>query len=1768
MIHLTIFQSIRFAKTFHVNDALANLTTSPEKPAQFWSESEEDMDIFKITNTDKNVNIGCGDVGQFNLTEEDYFYGRHSFPWTVIILKHQSPLVHCLGILIQSADIQQASNWTQFVLTSSECFGYKNHDSEREKKLFYVYIGKYNPRNVSEMIKNSLKIEDIKVYKDSTSDPHITLLKLKTPAILNKNRHPVCLIETNKLHLANKCFVSGYNMKNKVVTEYPANLIFEFPCTHNTFRILGYKRGLCSEVKRLRNVKHNGAGLTCFINGKAHLYGIFSHSFFALTRDRVGLFAEYFTSRAFAKDLLKHPTNDNYKNGKHTCKLIFRLIQRLSEMEVQFDFSDEYIHKALTKLYPNHPKYNLLQDIPTADNVGHLVVEKNENISIACTAIALLSPKTSETLILLTGMKCLQRRRLPDMIAFFTGFEPTSSGEAAAALIRVHSVNSNEIGNGNLGFLILQMSKSISKRENTSYPRTARPKEHLNGVDSCYTTGLDERGIVQKNEVDIVTPIACEQFFGDKFDSNFMICVSEENSPITHSVGAPLICKKHNVEIIYGMKLALSTEYENENNATASAYLNIATALQPFPWTVYLKTTYMPTVECVGVLIQLAQIQKASNRSDLVLTSVKCIGYQETPHGRSKIPLTVLQLSLPVTFNTHQQPICLKEEIPIYSKNCFVSGFNSKKYSLGEYPIRLNGQLPCTKALHSRIPDISAKQGAPLTCFVNGIGYLYGIYVTRITTSARRYIINAKCFDTEEEDLRKALSSLYPNHPPFTISTDYLPSTIAHVLSEKNQNWSIKCTGMFIFTEENDQTSKLITSSQCFPRRIPLVKFVFTGFHSEDGELPKTMLLKIKSVNHIPFKGNRLPVNRVGIANVELYNTVKCKNKSIAARPPHYNEELTGVEYCLLGGINEQGNTEYVEVTIVTEEACKIVFGSRFHNEYMICGLEPKNNLTHTIGAPLICRNQNQTVHMGIKIKLGVENKPYEDNDVDISAMKLSFFLPCLVLLIHTAEYAEAARGKTVVVNYKTPAGEKSKATVETMKDQIKMGRFYRVMQDSNNYKPKQNLSDKKPSLISNSPSADKTPKPATPSPERSHPVIRKDFPKTEPKVEQTKPAPQQNKPIRRNPFYDVLMETQKALEKKQQPGEKEQVPKRPSPAIPQPQIKREPEPQVPKPRPQPQPQPQRPSQPQPQPQRPSQPQPQPQRQPQLQPEKQSKPIIQPQLPELRDPMAGISWDARRKLPRDTDVWSDESEENIFENAKTVRGNKISCGDFSQYGITADDYFYAREAFPWSALIVKKGSNSLHCLATIIQYGNQQKYSNNTDIVATSSTCIGYNSYEIKHEHFVFSGRYDKNTFHQTNDNRQDIQDIIIYSDSMSNPYFTVLRLKNPIIFNLHSQPACLLPTNQVYQPERCFVNGFNLELVRVAEFAAVLTAEKPCTRDHYPELGLHSGICAHLKLFKHTEYNGGALTCIHDGKAYLYGTFSTIFPHGNGLFKMTALIAEYYNSKKFAAEIQRDTTEISRDANNYFAESDDALAGILKKLYPTLQSSKQSKANTQVFHLIYDDINRNFSVVCTATAVSYYGHEITTDTLITSSPCTRGRVGEDIYVFPGFSRGGSSQMYRVKDIIVYEPIDEHMKQIKASVALLKLFKPITIEPPAKSLFHTIQYRRAVGGRIEMCYVYGLNKRGAVDETPVRIVAPEGCESVFSGKFDRNHMICVSNPSTTLYKTIGAPLICDFGNERLHIGSKLKSTEKYTTIDGKEETLEMYISVNEYPQFE
>ncbi|OUC48567.1 hypothetical protein D917_06072 [Trichinella nativa] len=515
-------------------------------------------------------------------------------------------------------------------------------------------------------------------------------------------------------------------------------------------------------------------------------------------------------------------------------------------------------------------------------------------------------------------------------------------------------------------------------------------------------------------------------------------------------------------------------------------------------------------------------------------------------------------------------------------------------------------------------------------------------------------------------------------------------------------------------------------------------------------------------------------------------------------------------------------------------------------------------------------------------------------------------------------------------------------------------------MQDSNNYKPKQTISDRKPSLINNSPSADKTPQPPTkPSPERTPPVIRTDYPKTESE----------------DSFLNV--------HRKQE-----------------------------------------------------------------------------------------------------------------ENCHGTLGNRISCGDFSQYGITADDYFYAREAFPWSALIVKKGSNSLHCLATIIQYGNQQKYSNNTDIVATSSTCIGYNSYEIKHEHFVYSGRYDKNTFHKINDNRQDIQEIIMFSDSMSNPYLTVLRLKNPIIFNLHSQPACLLPTNQVYQPERCFLNGFDLQQVRVAEFAAVLTAEKPCTKNHYPELG---------------------------------------------------------------------------DSPNYFAESDDVIASILKKLYPTvywLQGSKQSKANTQVFHLIYDDINRNFSVVCTATAVSYYGQQITTDTLITSSPCTRGRVGEDIYVFPGFSRGGSSQMYRVKDIILYQPIDDHMKQIKASLALLKLFNPITIEPPAKSLFHTIQYRRNIGGRIEMCYVYGLNRRGAFDETPVKIVTPEACESVFSGKFDRNHMICVSNPSTMLYKSIGAPLICDFGNERLQIGAKLKSTHKYITSDEKEETLEMYISVNEYPQFE
>ncbi|XP_003366124.1 hypothetical protein Tsp_13998, partial [Trichinella spiralis] len=39
-----------------------------------------------------------------------------------------------------------------------------------------------------------------------------------------------------------------------------------------------------------------------------------------------------------------------------------------------------------------------------------------------------------------------------------------------------------------------------------------------------------------------------------------------------------------------------------------------------------------------------------------------------------------------------------------------------------------------------------------------------------------------------------------------------------------------------------------------------------------------------------------------------------------------------------------------------------------------------------TIGAPLICRKHDENVHMGIKINLGVENEPYEDNDMDISA--------------------------------------------------------------------------------------------------------------------------------------------------------------------------------------------------------------------------------------------------------------------------------------------------------------------------------------------------------------------------------------------------------------------------------------------------------------------------------------------------------------------------------------------------------------------------------------------------------------------------------------------------------------------------------------------------------------------------------------------------------------------------------------------------------------
>ncbi|KRX50153.1 hypothetical protein T05_7513 [Trichinella murrelli] len=741
-------------------------------------------------------------------------------------------------------------------------------------------------------------------------------------------------------------------------------------------------------------------------------------------------------------------------------------------MEVQFVINDEHIHKALKALYPNHPEYYLLEDIPTADSVGHVVTEKSENVSIVCTAVALFPPKHSETLLLLTAMKCLPRRRLPDMIAFFTGFQPTVSGKAAAVLIRIHTVNVREIGNGNLGFLILEMSKSISKRENgTSYPRRARRREHINGVDSCHTTGLDESGFVQYNKVDIVTPIACEQFFGNKFDRNFMICVIEENSPITHSVGAPLICKKNNVEIAFGIKLALSTEYENENenNATASAYLSIAEVQiayeifktnvqrelrivqqctkfihsilakniecgnvrqfnyteedyfydrQPFPWTVYLKTNYATGVECLGVLIQLAKIQKASNTSDLVLTSPRCLGHDESlgnivhntyiynffvqesvrtmrvffgqynsteispgsrirrimtfSDGRSRIPLTVLQLSLPVTFNAQRMPICLKEEIPPFSNKCFVSGFNSNTFSLGEYPLRLNGQFPCTTVQRLNLPDISAKQGAPLTCFINGIAHLY--------------VLRAKCFDTEEEDLRKALSDLYPNHPPFTFSTGYLPSTVAHVIGERNQHWSILCTGMFIFTHNSVQTSQMITSSQCFPRRAPSIKFAFTGFHSEEGGLPKTMLLQIKFVEHMPLKGYELPVNLVGIASVELYQSVEYENEATTIRLAYFNEDLTGIEYCMLGGIDEQGNGKYVEVIIVNHEACKIVYGPRFHSEYMICGLEPKNKLTHTIGAPLICRKRHENIQMGMKIKLGVENEPYEDNDMDISA--------------------------------------------------------------------------------------------------------------------------------------------------------------------------------------------------------------------------------------------------------------------------------------------------------------------------------------------------------------------------------------------------------------------------------------------------------------------------------------------------------------------------------------------------------------------------------------------------------------------------------------------------------------------------------------------------------------------------------------------------------------------------------------------------------------
>ncbi|XP_003375620.1 putative sodium/potassium-transporting ATPase subunit beta-1 [Trichinella spiralis] len=428
-----------------------------------------------------------------------------------------------------------------------------------------------------------------------------------------------------------------------------------------------------------------------------------------------------------------------------------------------------------------------------------------------------------------------------------------------------------------------------------------------------------------------------------------------------------------------------------------------------FPWSVILMDRVERGIKCLGTIIQFADIQHSSNSSDMIVTSPECFGNTDPSividdwvvyYGSYKKRFTeqydkqsvtirgllgvtdsysapgfvVLKLQDAIPFSRAIYPACLvSDSNPQTPDQCFTGGFNMRKQTKSEYPTLLSKEIPCNRNAHPQLGHISGvcgykaktmnvgHSGAALTCFVNHIGYLYGVYsgemdeAQNIHPYLRQLTIFAEYFGSAE----------------FTVN---FLSNYENALKLRDGGLEPICTAS-LYIEPNSNVSRtLVTSTQCL--KVSYMKKnwwfkVFTGFSSNKSpeDVQNVRLIPVKHSTSFSAKDEALDLNRFGLTLIRLGHPFEVEGIDHPFDFPNHSGEEYDDQHCFTSGLDRSGRVVTVEISLQKKPTCLLGFGMIFNPKAMLCATHTSDNLFYPIGAPLICKRVDSDNYMQVGIR-------------------------------------------------------------------------------------------------------------------------------------------------------------------------------------------------------------------------------------------------------------------------------------------------------------------------------------------------------------------------------------------------------------------------------------------------------------------------------------------------------------------------------------------------------------------------------------------------------------------------------------------------------------------------------------------------------------------------------------------------------------------------------------------------------------------------------